>query len=526
MIAKWRDWLRRRLEFEFVHLRSGYLMHSKKLVGHGGQHTLVRIINTFAGWRPGALGRIICCAALAGMLAGCAAAQAGADAPTTEPFPPATPQAVVAVSKQIFPAVVRIDVAQEIYRDGKRTVQRGIGSGVIIDDDGHILTNFHVAGRAAELYVTLYTKERVSAKLIGDDHWTDLAIIQMNANEVKAKNIKFTHVEFGESKTLIPGQDVMAIGTPFGLARTMTLGTVSNSERTFYDPNDPDGGMHIDEYETGEFSNWIQMDTPINPGNSGGPLVDMTGKLIGINTRGGGQNLNFAIPVDTAKEVIAKILATATPEKKGRVDRSDLGIDLMPLQDLEAFYSVDINHGVLVNNVERLGAAEKAGVKSQDILLSVDNKPTNVRFPEELAPTRKMIADIPIGTTVELTVKRGKQILHLTAVTLKLQSAVGEEKEYKDWGISAREVTRAYANEQQLDDAQGVVVTTMSGGYPAAEAELEPGDIIREVDGKPVTDLDEFTKLYDESRKSNEKNVLLNIQRGRARISAVLKMAD
>ena len=170
--------------------------------------------------------------------------------------------------------------------------------------------------------------------------------------------------------------------------------------------------MFIDEYETGEFANWIQMDTPINPGNSGGPLVDMTGKVVGINTRGGGQNLNFAIPIDTAKEVIGKILATATPDKKGRVDRSDLGIDLKPLQDLETFYDIDINHGVLVNSVDRNSPAERAGVQTQDILLDVNGKPINVRFPEEIAAARKMIADLPIGSDVQLTLKRGKQTIH------------------------------------------------------------------------------------------------------------------
>ncbi len=230
-----------------------------------------------------------------------------------EPFPSATPKAVVEVTGIIFPSVVRLDVAQEIYSEGKRTVRRGIGSGVIIDDDGRILTNFHVAGRAAEIFVTLFNKERVPAKLIGDDHWTDLAVVQMDMDHVKAKKIEFKPAELGESKGLIPGQDVMAIGTPFGLARTMTLGIVSNNERTFYPER-----MTIDEYETGEFSNWIQMDTPINPGNSGGPLVDLTGKVVGINTRGGGQNLNFAIPIDTAREVIAKILASATKDERPR----------------------------------------------------------------------------------------------------------------------------------------------------------------------------------------------------------------
>ena len=457
---------------------------------------------------------------LALLLGGTALAKSGS-APISEndPFPSATPQRVVEVSSRVFPAVVRLDVAQEIYTEGKRNVQRGIGSGVIIDDDGRILTNFHVAGRAAEIYVTLYSKERVHAKLIGDDHWTDLAVVQMDMDEVKDKKIEFRHAELGESKNLITGQDVMAIGTPFGLARTMTLGIVSNNERTFYPER-----MHIDEYETGDFANWIQMDTPINPGNSGGPLVDMTGKVVGINTRGGGQNLNFAVPIDTAKGVIAQILANAKPDKKAHVDRSDLGIDLKPMQDLETFFSVDIDKGVLVNSVDRNSPAEKAGVRPQDILMEVNERPVNVRFPEELAPARKMIADLPIGTQVSLTLKRGKEIVHLTAMTQKLQGAVGEEKEFKTWGLSVRDMTRTYANQAMLDDPSGVVVTTMSPGYPAAKAELAPGDVIHAVNGKRVEDLDEFNKAYTTSTDKKQKAVLLQIQRGRGRQSAVLKI--
>ena len=292
------------------------------------------------------------------------------------PFRSATPQAVVDVSSTIFPTVVRIDVAQEIYAEGKRTLRRGIGSGVIIDAQGHVLTNYHVAGRAAEIYITLFNKERVPAKLVGDDHWTDLAIVQLDMDVIAKKKISFAYAPLGSSSHLITGQPVMAIGTPFGLNRTMTLGIISNNERTFYPER-----MMIDEFETGDFSNWIQMDTPINPGNSGGPLVDMNGTVIGINTRGGGQNLNFAIPIDTAKPVIGAILQTATADRKGRVDRSDLGIDFKPLQDLESFYDIDINEGVLVNGVDKASPAENAGVKSQDILISLNGHPTNVRFP-------------------------------------------------------------------------------------------------------------------------------------------------
>ena len=459
--------------------------------------------------------------ALAAALCAAARAENPPAAPSAPaPFPAATPDAVVAVTGRVFPAVVRLDVAQEIYSEGKRTLRRGLGSGVIIDDDGRILTNFHVAGRAAEIYVTLFNKERVPAKLVGDDHWTDLAIVQMDMETVKKRKIEFKHAELGTSAPLIPGQDVMAVGTPFGLARTMTLGVVSNNERTFY----PDR-MQIDEYETGDFSNWIQMDTPINPGNSGGPLLDMTGKIVGINTRGGGQNLNFAVPIDTAKEVVAKILATAGPDKKGRVERSDLGVEFKPLQDLETFYDIDINRGVLINSVDRGSAASTAGVKTQDILLEVNGKQTNARFPEEIAAVRKLIADFPINTDVSLKLKRGKETITLAAKTQKLEGAVGEEKELKAWGLSVRDVTRTYANDKQLDDDLGAVITSMSTGQPAQKAELYPGDVIRAVNAEPVADLDALAKAFEASVKAKQPRVLLEIRRGRGTQSAVLKVS-
>ncbi len=460
------------------------------------------------------------------MTAGVGAATLGgcASAPPPPPFPPATPVAVEHVISIISPAVVRIDVAQEVYVDGKRTLRRGIGSGVIIDQQGHVLTNFHVAGRSVELYVTLASKERIPAKLIGDDHWTDLAIIQMDMEEIAKKKATFSSAKLGRSDNLLTGQDVMAIGTPFGLNRTVTLGQISNNERTFYPERMTIDMTQQENLETGDFSNWIQMDTPINPGNSGGPLVDLNGEVIGINTRGGGQNLNFAIPINTAKPVIAAILKSAQPHKKGRVERSDLGIDFKPLQDLETFYTVDINQGVLVNSVDRNGAAQKAGLHSQDILLSVNDRPTNCRFPEEIAAVRKMIADLPVGSDVDLYVKRGKQNLHLTTRTLRLQSVFGEQKELKVWGISVREVTRAYANSNQLDDDNGVAIETLTQGHPAAEADLAPDDVIRAVNGQPVTDLDEFMRLYNESLAARQADVQLDIRRDRSDITKGLKV--
>lgn len=441
--------------------------------------------------------------------------------PPADPYAAATPTRVTAVTAAISPAVVRVDIAQASYKDGKQSLVRGNGSGVIIDQQGRILTNYHVAGRAVEIYVTLANKERVPAHLIGDDHWTDLAIIQMDMDTVRQKNITFSSAELGDSITLVVGQDVMAFGTPFGLARTVTRGSVSNTDRTFYDVQ---RRMDIEGYETGDFSNWVQMDVPINPGNSGGPLVDLNAKVVGINTRGGGQNLNFAIPIDTAKPVIAAILSSASPKQVGQVVRSDLGFELKPMHELETFYDIDINRGVLVNSVDRIGPFADAGGQAQDILLAVNGQATNVRFPEELAAVRQRIADLPVGSDVQLAVKRGKQILNLTAKTVLLEGYLGEEKGFTQWGVSVREVTRPFAVVNQLDEVAGVWITSEAEGEPAERAHLDAGDVIKSVNGQRVTDLAHFAAMYDQSIQNKDERALLEVQRGRDVFTSVLEV--
>ena len=450
-----------------------------------------------------------------------------------ELFPEDSPQRILDVTNRVFPAVVRLDVAQEIYRDGKKSLQRGIGSGVIFDADGRILTNYHVAGRAQEIFVTLASKERVRGTLIGDDHWTDLAVVQLDMAELEEKGIDFAHADLAEDDDLVPGQDVIAIGTPFGLARTMSKGIVSNIERTFYP-----GEQNIDGYETGNFANWVQMDAPIAPGNSGGPLVDLNARVVGINTRGAtGSDLNFAIPISTVRRVKDAILADAetragesasedadAKETKGRVTRADLGLDLKPLQDLETFYNIDPNRGVLIDSVDRKGPAADAGLRVQDILLSIDGEPTNVRFPEELAAVRRKIADLEIGEAVEMTLLRGSEEMTVSATPTKLESAVGEERELEEWGLSVRDVTRPYANSQLLDDDKGVVVTTVRTGYPAQKAELSGGDVIRSVNGKPADDLAAFMNLYETAVEEKQKTVLLSVARRQGTRTVLLKV--
>jgi serine protease Do len=438
-----------------------------------------------------------------------AAVQGGAAqaTPSGEPFPPATPQNVVAVTRRVFPAVVRIDAARPTFVDGHVSYERGIGSGVIIDAAGRVLTNFHVAGGGTDLQVTLFNKERVKAKLIGDDHWTDLAVLQMNMDEIRQKKIDFSFAQLGDSSLLVPGQSVMAIGTPFGLARTLTLGTVSNVERTLY----PDT-LKIDDYETGGYSNWIQMDVPINPGNSGGPLVDLAGFVVGINTRGGAQNLNFAIPINTAKPVIACILKTASTGKVGHMLRADLGMEFKPMQDMESFYKLNPNQGVLVDDVSAFSAAHDAGVQPQDVLLAIDGVPTNARFPEELAAVRQMIARLPVGKPVQLELQRGSSKITPTATPTKLLGAIGEEVALSDWGLSVREVTPSYAAAKQLPSVAGVAVTGVTPDSSGAKAGLQIGDVIMAIDAKEISDFGAFESAHTHAMDTRRTQLMLSVQ--------------
>jgi len=419
----------------------------------------------------------------------------------------------------ISPAVVRLDVVTENFEQGQARSERSIGSGVIIDDLGHVLTNFHVAGRAKRIDITLASLEHVRAKLLGSDHWTDLALVQLDMDEVHRKGLTFSYANLGDSSQVILAQPVMAVGTPYGLSRTVTSGIVSNTDR-FFDDSDIEG------YETGWFNNWIQTDAAINPGNSGGPLINLRGEVVGINTRGvsSGNNLGFAIPIDVAKEVIKVLL---DPANHGKVSRSYIGVQLQPLQDFEKFYDIGIDKGVLVASVENDSPAAIAGLKAEDILLAIDGQAVNVRFPEQLAVVRKLISDYPIGSTLTLTVHRPGQAsaFTITMKTEKLESVITEEQAIAAWGLSVRDLTRAYLRDERIPYTKGVLVTGARPGSPAETADIDRGDIILRVDNKPVTDVAELQEAVDAWSK-NPRPIGIDIRRGRGQIMQVLKPRD
>jgi serine protease Do len=388
---------------------------------------------------------------------------------------------------RLLDAVVRIDVREIEFTDGAKRITGGVGSGVIISSDGLVLTNAHVVSpQAVEVSITLASLERVNAKLVGWDHWTDLALLRIDLDAIKRRNLTFAAAEFGDSDELFVGQTVFAVGTPHGLTRTVTRGIISNNDRYFEDSRGVNG------YETGTFNTWLQTDAAINPGNSGGPLVTEDGKVIGINSRGyiGADNLGFAIPAKVARTVAATLV------KSGSVTRSYAGIGFRELQDLEGFYSLSANTGVLVANVDVGSPAAKAGLRAGDVVLTLNGRKMDGRFPEQLPPIQQSIASLPVGSTVRLGVKRGDQVVELGAVTEKLESRVGEEWAFEKWGLTVRKVSRAYARENQLTDETGVVVLGVQPGYPAAEAGLARGDIITKVGSKTIAELAQLKALY------------------------------
>ena len=415
---------------------------------------------------------------------------------------------------RLLDAVVRIDVREIAFEAGARRYTASLGSGVVLTADGLVLTNAHVVSpRAIEINITLANLERVGARLVGWDHWTDLAVLRLDMEAVQRRGWTLVHAEFGSSEELYPGQEVFAVGTPHGLTRTVTRGIVSNTNRYFEDPRGING------YETGAFNTWLQTDAAINPGNSGGPLVTGDGRVIGISSRGymGANNLGFAIPAATARDVMTRLV------QDGRVVRSYIGLVPGALQDLENFYALALTSGgVLVQSVDSGSPAARAGLRGGDIVLQIDGAKVDGRFPEQLPPIQNLIASRPVGSTLRLSVKRNGDVRDLTVVTEQLESRVGEEWALEKWGLSVRKVSRTYARENQLDDANGVLVIGVQSGYPADVAGVSRGDIITKINHQAVASLD-IIKAAHAAYEVKPEPTLFETQRNRRVSLYILK---
>jgi len=367
----------------------------------------------------------------------------------------------------------------------------GQGSGVIVSPDGYILTNNHVIDNAREVTVTLPDKREFKGKIVGTDPKTDLAVVKVEAENLPT-------VAWGDASKLQVGEYVLAVGNPFGLNSTVTLGIVSALGR---------GHMGITQYE-----DFIQTDAAINPGNSGGALVNTKGELVGINTAifsqsGGYQGVGFAVSSTMGKPIYESLV------KDGKVVRGYLGIGIQDLNhDLAKSFGIKDSKGALVSDVKEDSPADKAGLKQGDVITAYQGAPVDDAVALQRLVTRTTVGNkaaikvIRDGREKELTVTVGEQ-----PDQPKLAKAETSDTDYAFAGVAVQDLDQDTAKELGLKGKpQGVVVTRVEPDSGAEKAGLMPGDVIREINRKPVKSVKDFEKASSDVKKGDNVLILIN----------------
>lgn len=432
----------------------------------------------------------------------------------------------VKVAEEVKPAVVNLSIEKKIkarsffpgFRDGFRDpffdgffdnffkdfrereyTQQSLGSGVIVDSRGYILTNNHVVKEANEITVTLLDGRKFKGKVVGADPKTDLALIKVDAKD----NLPIARL--GNSDEVKIGSWAIAIGNPFGLDHTITVGVISAKGRA----------IGVAEYE-----DLIQTDASVNPGNSGGPLVNIRGEVIGINTAivAGGQGIGFAIPINMAQKTIGDLI------EHGKVLRAWLGVYIQEITPelAKEFKGAKAKKGVLVSTVIPDSPAEKAGLKRADIILTVDK--TEVTTPQEL---QKEILKRKIGQIVKLEVLREGKVFILEIELTQLKEGKEEElvksETISSWrGITVQMLTPELAKHFGLPTGEkGILISEVTQGSLAHKAQLRVGDIIKEINHRLIENLADFNKVVKQISKKDD--VMLVIKRGQLTFFVVLE---
>lgn len=370
---------------------------------------------------------------------------------------------------------------------------RGQGSGFIISDDGYIITNNHVVEGADKVTVKLVDKREFEAEVIGTDPGTDIAVIKIENDD------ELPYIELGDSDELEVGEWVLAIGNPFGLSHTVTAGIVSAKGRN---------RLGITEYE-----DFIQTDAAINRGNSGGPLIDLDGKVIGVNSAivGGGSGgfvgIGFAIPVNMAKAIYTQLV------EKGSVTRGFIGIYMEDLTPglREGFDLEEDQTGILIAQVMEDSPADKAGLKHGDVIIKKDGQ-----IIEDGGKFRQEISMIPPETEVVLTILRDgkeKDIKVVIGEKEDTELAIGaDEEDQGKLGITVKNITDEIASQMNLDEDEGVIITEVDPMSNAADAGLSPGMVILEANRKPVENVKDFKKIIDKAVKDKDETILFYVK--------------
>ena len=382
----------------------------------------------------------------------------------------------------------------QVPRGPQQEREHGLGSGVIVSPDGYILTNNHVIDKATDIKVMLADRRQFPGKVVGADPKTDVAVVKIESTGLPT-------VTLGDSSKLQVGDYAFAIGNPFGVGETATMGIISATGRN---------GLDIEDYE-----DFIQTDAAINPGNSGGALLNARGELIGINTAilsggsGGNQGIGFAIPINMAKHVMDEIL------KHGKVVRGYIGVGIQEVTpDLAKAFNVPPEKGALVGNVEADSPGAKAGLQRGDVITSLDGQP--ISGPNDL---RLRVGAMTPGTAVHLKVNRNGESRDVS-LTLgeapagkgAANAAAGSLENGPMRDVQVDELTANIRQQLGLNSqVKGVVVTVVPDGSPAADAGLQRGDVIEQVNRQPVNTVADYQRLI---RQAGKQAIVLLVNRG------------
>ncbi|MCX7994512.1 MAG: DegQ family serine endoprotease [candidate division WOR-3 bacterium] len=379
-----------------------------------------------------------------------------------------------------------------------------LGSGFIISEDGYVVTNHHVIKNASNIIIRLTNKKEYkgdAVKIIGSDSRTDVALLKIETKE------KLPYLKLGDSDKIKVGDWVMAVGNPFNLEGTVTVGVISAK-----------GRHHIPLSEGPDLQNFLQTDAAINPGNSGGPLINLQGEVIGINTAitstsGGNIGIGFAIPINLARSVIEEL------KTKGKVTRGYLGVYLEDLtNEIKEALNLSSLDGVLINEVIPNSPADDAGIKEGDVIIEYEGKKVT-----DVQSFRLMVASTTPGKTVKLKLIRNGKELELKVKIGEMKEEVAgvtEEKQKTELGLQVVDIDSPEAKGYNISAKKGVVVTAVESNSPSSDAGIQPGDVIIGIGNKVIENLTDFRNALKDLKKG--KPVIFQIQRGeRKRFIAV-----
>ena len=373
---------------------------------------------------------------------------------------------IIRVSELVTPSVVHIEAAVKL--NNRRNLVTG--SGFLMDPNGVVVTNEHVVERAEKVSVIVPGRPgRYLAKVVGMDKQTDLAVLRISPREGEES---FPVTKLGDSDRLRVGEWVIAIGNPYGLDGTVSLGIISAKGRDLRTDN--------------LLNDFIQTDAMIDRGSSGGPLINLQGEVLGINSRGQGRGIGFTIPINTAKRVVKDLLG------EGRIARGYLGVAIQPLdRELASYWDLTEVHGVIVNGVLDDSPAAEAGLEIGDILLRFEGQELRAEKDEDIGEFQRLVAGTKVGTEVSLDVLREGNRETLKA-KLGVQPKVVPDEEETHFGFTVQEVTEKLFRLHRLETREGVLVSFVERGSESEEAGLGVGDLIQRVNKKPVVGIESF----------------------------------